>query len=615
MGEAARVIDAIRAQTEGPLLILLSTRDDDLALAEIDGGTIIPVPPLAQAEAEAAIEGLVVTADPFLIDRIRDQSGGSPLFIEELCHAASSEHGDVAPGDRNAWLDMLIQTRFTRLSATEAALVKTAAVIGHMVPGWRLGAIAGVDCASGAGDGHERVADDLTMQKLASEDFLYEGDTPGLFRFKHGITRDSVYRTVGLRDRRILHARVAAALQERAITDGEEPYFEALAYHHHAARHAERAVHYATLAGDKAMAVSALDRAQAHYRQAIEGLLQLPDAADRLKQINRSIFRFGLACVADPSPDQLDVLSAAATRAAAMKNVEGSTLCSYWQGTICYGLGRSQASIVHLERAMATSASLATPRMAAQLKANLGQSYLAAGNYSLAETWLAAAIPALKENVSPGLEIGLAYALACRGFLFADQGHFAEAAPYYTEAGRLLEGSKAPLRGSVVTQQAALSIWQGDYDAARAYAEQGIEIGRQTRSRYYIMMSLALRGFATWRSSRDADAVRDLEQAAQWFMSGASRQRTSLCFGWLAEIMADQGRVAETRFYAAQALKRARQGDRMGEAVACRAMARVAARGFGSRPADHYLCMAKKSATARKSPREAALNRQCAAEL
>ena len=600
---ARRLLDAIRSQTQGRLLILLCTRDDDPALADMDGATIIPVPPLAPAEAVAAIEGLVATPDPFLVDRIRDQSGGSPLFIEELCHAPPGEFGDMAQGDRNAWLDMLIQTRFARLSADEAALVNTAAVIGHMVPGWLFEAITGLG------------TNDLAIRKLASEDFLYEGETPGVFRFKHGITRDVIYRTVGLRHRRTLHGRVAAALHERGKADGEEPYYEALAYHHDAARNGERAVHYAVLAGDKAMAVSALDRAQAHYRQAVEGLLKLPEAADRDKRINRAIFRFGLACVADPSPDQLEVLAAAAARAVAMKNVEGSTLCDYWQGTICYGLGESQASIAHLERAMATNESLASPRMAAQLKANLGQSYSAAGNYPMAESWLDAAIPALKENVSPGMETGLAYALACRGFLYADQGHFAEAAPYYAEAERLLEGSAAPLRGSVVTQQAAMSIWQEDYDAARAYAEQGIEIGRSSRSRYYVMMSSALRGFALWRSSGDTDAVHDLEQAAQWFMSGASRQRTSLCFGWLAEIMADRGRIAETRFYAAQAFKRARRGDRLGEAIACRAMARVAAQGFGPRSASHYLALAEKSATARQSPREAALNRKCVAEI
>ena len=84
---------------------------------------------------------------------------------------------------------------------------------------------------------------------------------------------------------------------------------------------------------------------------------------------------------------------------------------------------------------------------------------------------------------------------------------------------------------------------------------------------------------------------------------------------WLAEIMAIQGRVADARFYAARALMRARRGDRLGEAIACRAMARIAAQGFGPRSADHYLALAEKSATVRQSPRESALNRRCAEEL
>ena len=600
---ARRLLDAIRSRTRGRLLILLSARDDDPNLRDIDDADFVQVPPLSADEAVRAIEGLVASPDPFVVDRIRDQAGGSPLFIEELCHASVEDRSGVAKGDRGAWLDMLIQARFARLSPGQAELVKTASVIGRVVPNWLFAAVTGLH------------SDDVATQNLASEDFLYAGDAPGFFRFKHGITRDAVYRTVGLKHRRELHRRVAEALHQRAQTDGEDTHLAALAYHHGAATNLERAAHYAILAGDKAMAASALDRAQAHYKSAIEALVQLPDLVQRQKQLNRAIHRYGFACVADPSPDQKSVFASAASASEAIANGEGITLANYWRGTVCYGLGEAQESIAFLERASVTIDSLDSQRIAVQLTANLGQSYSAAGNYPMAEQRLDAAIATMKANRTSGMETGLAYALACRGFLLADQGHFLRAQPYYIEADRYLIGIETPLRGSIVTQQAAVSLWQGDHRQALAHAEEGVEIGRKWRSRYYVMMSSALKAYATWQASRDVQAVHDLEKAAAWFMSEASQQRTSLCFGWLAEIMAEQGNVAEVRRNVARALWRARRGDRLGEAMACRAMARIAGCGHGPRSPRSYLALAEQSAQIRRSPRESALNRQCEADL
>ncbi len=597
--DASRLLfDRIKSTSPKGVLFLLITRSDDVSSNDLEGTQTIAVPPLTHGESGAAIESLLATSEPFLVDRIRDHAGGSPLCIEELCHAVVDDGNTATKGERSNWLDMLIQARFARLPPQQAMIVRHAAIAGRVIPGWLFNALTGVPI------------DDPAVRQLMLEDFIYDAETPGSLRFKHGITRDAVYRTIGRQQRLTLHRKAAEALHAQCAIDGEEAHIEALAYHHDAAGIADRAAHYALLAGDKAMTASALDRAQAYYRSAIKNL---GDDHKRQKDFNRAIHRFGLACVADPSPDQLAVLTESAVQAGAADNIEGATLCNYWLGTICYGLGRSQSSIDYLNQAMTTINVLNSPRLSAQLRANLGQSHLAAGNYAQAAVCLDAAIPAMKA-VSSGMETGLAYASACRGFLFADQGHFAQADPYYASAIKLLVDTTTPLRGSVVTQQAAVSLWRGDYRAARGHAEAGIEIGHKSRSRYYVMMSTALRAFAQWKLSRDPDAIDELVKCAQWFSSGASRQRTSLCFGWLAEIMADQGRVPETRRYVALTLARARQGDRLGEAMACRAMASVAAQGYGPRNADYYLAMAERSATIKQSPRESSLNRLCAAE-
>ncbi|MFM9976990.1 MAG: ATP-binding protein [Sphingomonadaceae bacterium] len=598
--DASRLLfDAIRAAAPAGVLFLLITRHDDVLLAEIENATTIEVPPLNDDEAAIAIAGLLATSEPFLVGRIREHAGGSPLFIEELCHALAEDGDPAENGDRSAWLDMLIQARFARLAPRQAMIVRSAAIIGRVIPWWLFKAITGVE------------ADDPAVLKLMLDDFIYEAETPGSLRFKHGITRDAVYRTVSRQQRLSLHQKVTEALHARCAIEGEDDHLEALAYHHGAAGNARQAAHFAILAGDKAMAASALDRAQAHFHSAIANLEVSKDQPDDL---NRAIHRFGLACVADPAPDQLSVLTMCAARAEATGNVEGTTLCNYWHGTICYGLGRSRASIDYLKRAMTTIDAEKRPRFLAQMQANLGQSYSSACEYALAEKWLDTAIAAMRAN-APGADTGFAYALACRGFLLADQGKFADAEPFYGIAVKLMMDTRSALRGSVVTQQAAISLWQGDYALAHDYAETGVEIGQRARSRYYVMMSSALRAFARWKLSRDPQAIDELAKCADWFRSGASRQRSSLCFGWLAEIMAAQGKPTETRHFAAFTLERARQGDRLGEAMACRAMAVIAGQGHSRRGPDHYLALANRSAELRNSPRERALNELCAAEL
>ena len=92
-------------------------------------------------------------------------------------------------------------------------------------------------------------------------------------------------------------------------------------------------------------------------------------------------------------------------------------------------------------------------------------------------------------------------------------------------------------------------------------------------------------------------------------------QRIGFKYGWLAEAMAARGEAAMARQFVLLALRRARKGDRLGQASAARAMARLAADRQGRRGSGHYLRLADCVADHRRSPREAALNRLCEAEL
>jgi tetratricopeptide (TPR) repeat protein len=583
---------------------LLASREPNPRLSAAEPIGIIEMPPLSAGEAQAAIAALLPTPDAFLASRIGEESGGSPLFLEELCHASLRGTGDAARTERNGWLDMMIQARFAQLPAEQAMLVRAASVIGHMVPSWLFSAMTGVEPG------------DAVVAELATADFLFPGDVGGTLRFKHGITRDAIYRTIGLKERQALHKRVVEAISSEAERSGEQPLLDALAYHYAASGDTARAVPYAMRAGDAALSAGALDRAQAHYRAAFETVAAQGDGGPYADQIWPLVNKYGLACIVDPAPDQLPVMREMAQRLQTLGNAAALVRSEYWIGAIAYGLGEGKQSVVHLNAALRAATELGQTRFIPQIEVKLAQSLFAAGRYDEADALFGRVLTEIADEMSRTDNETYVYALCCHGFLYADQGDFAGAERRYAAAETVRGSATPPMLASYLTQKSAVCLFRGDWREGLAHARHCLDASGQTRARYQAMMSNALGAYAQWQLDRDPRAVETLLGAARWFAAGASQQRTSLVHGWLADIMAETGRADLARHYAALAIARARRaGDRLGEAMAYRAVARLAARQGNAGRADRYLAAAYRSAAFRTSPREDAQTRLCEAEL
>jgi class 3 adenylate cyclase/tetratricopeptide (TPR) repeat protein len=583
---------------------LLASRERDARLTALQAAETIELQPLSACEAGAAIAALLPTPDPFLAQRIGEESGGSPLFVEELCHACLRGAGEVGGVERNAWLDMLIQARFAHLPARQAMLVRAASVIGHMIPTWLFVAMTGV------------APDDPALAELAEADFLFPGEVGGTLRFKHGITRDAIYRAIDLAERRTLHKRVVEALEQEAQRSGEQPLLDALAYHYAASGDTARAVPYAIRAGDAALAASALDRAQEHYRAAFETVAAQGNEGPLAGKIWPLVNKYGLACIVDPAPDQLPVIRQMAKRLQTLGNAEALVRSEYWIGAIAYGLGESKQSVVHLASALRTAVELGQTRFIPQLEAKLAQSMFASGRYDEADRLFARVLETIGRKAGRMDNESYVYALCCHGFLHADRGDFAAAERRYAEADAVRGSAAPPMLASYLTQKSAMSLFRGEWREALAHAQRCLDACGRSRTRYQAMMSNALSAYAQWQLDRDPRAVETLLGAARWFASGASQQRTSLVHGWLADVMAETGRADLARHHAARAIARVRRaGDRLGEAMAYRAAARLASRQGNARGAGGYLAAAYRSAATRASRREEAQTRLCEAEL
>lgn len=603
--DASRDFLAVLLRDADParLACILASRESHFGLPDGTEASVLALDPLGRDATLAAIEQLLASPDPFVVDRIERASGGSPLLIEELCHAFASSGATPADDPRGAWFDQAVQARFDRLEPADRDLLKLAAVIGHIVPGWLIERL------------HGAALDPAQLERLQAVDFLFPGEAPGTYRFKHGLTRDALYAGLGRDERRLLHAEVLAALEAAVPERGQAALMDALAYHAVAAGRGAAGLGYAMSAGDGALAAGALDRAQAHYLAALELLDRLPSPAARRDAAWALLNKFGLACIVDPAPDQLAVLERLRDELAVHGSARDRQRAEYWLGVSAYGVGLGKRSVRHLEAALAQ----AEPDQSLLIRVKLAHSLFASGRVAEAAARLEADLPhiVVAAGSNRNMREVAAYAHAGFAFLSAQCGDHARAAALFAEAERVLADPESAVNASILLYRSAALTTQGAWEAVIATAGAVGAVSHRTRARMQSRTARAQTAHARWRLSGESADAAALEAVAREFLAGGnSLQHVSMVFGWVVEAMVATGQTALARRYMGQVIARARiAGDRLGECMGWRAMARAALANGDMARASRYLGFARRAAALRVSASEAAHNDVCAADL
>lgn len=611
-----RLLHRLRAaaQAQGLALLLLSASrptGEPLPGAHDDPAQLIELPPLSETEAARAVQQLLPQIDPFIAAEVQRHAGGNPLFIEELCHAAADAGEGLAEGQSgSAWLAALVESRVDRLAPEQARLVRIAAVIGNVIPVWLL------EILTGYGEQHPAV------RALAAQDFIFPDQRPGHLRFKHGITRDVVYEATGLHERQALHRHISVALAARG--GRESQLHEQLAYHDAAANDWPAAARHAEAAGDQALAASALDRAKKQFRAALaalEFMQRAGEGEDQARQRRRRWVgiaqRLGMACVFDASQDDLRVLRHAAELARADGDANLVARTEYWLAYVGYALGETRDSLRHARAAVQTAQGCGDTALLAQLPGTVGQLQAAAADYASALPMLDLAIGRQRERASKSAvnQIGLSFSLCCRAYVLGDQGHFQRAHEVFAEALAPFDGSSHAVEASIPGWRAAVLLWQGRWAEAREAAAVAHRVGAQVRSMFTCAMGHAAGAYGAWMQEHDPAARQHILDATAWLAPRGGGLYSSFQHGWLADILSDQGDAGAARQHVALALKRGRQHDWVGGAMAYRAAARLAARMGDTARAQRYLALARSAGERRNSAHEAAVTALLEAEL
>lgn len=560
-----RTLHALADMRGGRVLALSAMRALSGADALLTQVHVLELPPLDPGHAQLMVQTLVPQASPFDVEQIVSYAGGNSLFIEELCHSLRNGElgGPLRLSNQGvAWLNVLIESRFSRLSAEQASLARAAAVIGLEVPLWLLTRLTG------------KTAHDPQLRALAEHDFLTAGAGPDSLRFKHGIVRDVIYESVSARERRQLHRQIAQMVLESVPAGREVDVAEALAYHHEAAGDTESCARYAEMAGDKARTSSALEQAVKQYTVALKALDLMEPSAERDARWIGIAVRVGTAAVYDPSHEQLAPLERAVELARASGDALARAETEFWFGYVTYALGKARTSISRLQQALASAQALGDQGKVVRVEAALGQSLMAAAAYPDAEAYLGPHSVSQSQDNSAGR----AYSIANWSAIQADRGQFSKANAAIESALEPLGDKPRAVTGSVLTLNMLILIWQGRWTEAESLGQRAESVAHRVESLYLLCTSMALRNYAEWRRSRMVGARRKIQHATRILEDRGRELFLSLYHGYLAEIAQHESDGPALRRAVGQALQRARQRDYLGLAMAFRALAREALR-------------------------------------
>jgi AAA ATPase domain len=274
-----------------PMFLLAAYRDSasharpeiEAVIAELAReGRRISLPRLGVDDLAELVELRAGVAAPAgLAEELHAATEGNPFFASEVVRLLAAE-GQLQPGEAGAarlplpdTIRDTVRRRFEPLGPEAVEMLATAAVIGREFRLVTLEAASGTD------------REDLIMalgEALAAGLVHEVRGTPGHYRFTHGLMRETLYGDIPPDRRARVHGAVGAALETLHAGD-LEPRLAELAHHYLEAAqagHGDKALDFATRAGERALRLLAYEQADRFFEGALGALdLGEPDPRRR----------------------------------------------------------------------------------------------------------------------------------------------------------------------------------------------------------------------------------------------------------------------------------------------------------------------------------------------
>ncbi|HLJ84405.1 MAG TPA: AAA family ATPase, partial [Candidatus Eremiobacteraceae bacterium] len=269
------------------LLVIATYRNDEMEsnpsllasmapLLRAPASVRISLEPFGPGDVRAVIDGTLDghrTIPDAVARDIERRSEGNPFFVEELVKDFIER--DVAGRSSTrlpASIRSMIAHRLAELTPATRDVLNRAAVLGQRFDPAVLALVMECDAAA-----------IVPALREARDHNLLVDSGPGRLscRFRHALTRQTIYDGVPAFETRSLHERIVQTLEE---TDSNA-HIEELAYHAWEAGDARRIVRYNERAGDTAFSMRALPEALMYFERALEKAASPGDRAALFERI------------------------------------------------------------------------------------------------------------------------------------------------------------------------------------------------------------------------------------------------------------------------------------------------------------------------------------------
>ena len=576
--------DLVQAISMVPVLLVLAYRpfDSDYAwdvrIVEVPNFTHIRLSGLDHAATEqlirAKLQQLFPTRDGALatelITELMERTQGNPFYLEELLHYLHDR--DIDPRELASLKDTelpdslhrLILSRLDQLSEQQQVILKTSSVIGRrFLVAWLHGAFPRLVPPTGL---------TVELAELAERE-LTPLDTPEpelAYLFKHIVTREVAYESLGAATRAALHEQLASYVEQHAGADADA-LLDVLAYHYAQSNNLSKKREYLRRAGDAAAARYANVAAISYLSRALD-LAPPDDVRDRYALLLAREQIYALCGEREAQRADLMALAILANDLA-----DPAIRAEVSLRHACYANDTSDFATA--ERAAREAAVWAQTARHVRLEATaihrLGWVLRSQRAYEAAHAQLAQSL-ALATTAGDNHQICVT--LSALSAVAADQGRYLLARDYLERSSAIAHASgDRRMEGYALSDLAGIAGEQGQLTAAISYLDHCLTVARAIGDRRFEGHILGNLGFTQHNLGDDADARASCEQSYVITSAIGDRQQMAFTCGNLGLTTLAQGDHARAGTYFQRSVDLAEAiGDGMQAGWAQRGLGNVA---------------------------------------
>ena len=504
--------------------------------------------------AQLAQQVAAHTLEPEILNALYAYAQGVPLFLVEAIRTGLGKGGGEAWRWQNVRIDSstplgehlplpprvyaVLQARLAQLSPEARQLADLAAVIGRSFTFDLLAQ------ASGTGEADlVRALDELWRRRIVRE----RGTD---YDISHDRIRDVAYAELAPMQRRMLHRRVAQALEHIHASDLQAVSAQ-LAWHYQHSGSAKQAVGYYMRAGMAAQRIYANSQAIDLFAKGLALLEQLPATADRDKQ--ELALQMALAASARAKSFLAPEGHQALSRALELSRKVDNSKSYFW---LLYGLDQYHFIRGELSQTQELSQALLTISDHEQTPQSIFVSHMMVGatNFIVGNLFAAKAhfikcsklyTAELHEEqvLFAGLDHGV-LAIAFGSHAFWCLGHVDQALRNSQTALNLAQQLAHPISQVLaLTYMAVVHQFRGERGAAQAQAEAALSLAAQHETSYYGTWAAILVAWAQAWEHPGQEEIARLRAALDDFCAPGARLRFPYYLSLLAQVFAKAGQL------------------------------------------------------------------------